>query len=219
MILRDIYLDMDRLRYSTEIAYPFKLRSRCLCNFVGRYVWKKQIRISGFNRISITVAAEAVPQFEINVCKVACISIPIADLGYQHLAGADLQEFYIECLLRASRQFLQHYPDALAAIEEGIDLFRSGEYRNEWIARSRRFAVLKMSAVLICSMTVERFTLRLTIQKGKEPVYDQEIFTSDPDEFAFACRFDDVRAADGKITVTTRYSKPLVALSLADLKA
>ncbi|MEO6993016.1 MAG: hypothetical protein ABI273_05280 [Lacunisphaera sp.] len=217
MILRDIYLDLDRSNYSTKVAYAFKLGSRCLCHFIGRYIWEKQVRVSGFNRVSLILAKDAVSGFYVNVCRVACISLPFDDTAYLSLEGTALQEFYIDCLLRGVRCYLSDLPDVLTAIEEGIAKFRLEGYKNEWVAKSRRFGPSQLSAKLIGCLTIERFSLRLIVHNRKKMLYDQEIFSSDPDEIAFAHRFKDIVLEEDKVAVTSRHGKPLLELVVADL--
>lgn len=219
MILRDIFVDLDRSQHPSEIAYAFKLRSRCLCHFVGRHVWEKRIRVPNFNRIVITLSRKAVPEFFVNSSHVACIRIPADDATSQQLAGNALQEFYIDCLSRGVDRFLGDFPEALVAIREGIELFRAGGYRNAWVQKARRLQTLGLSASLACSMTIERFSLRLAILRAKTPIYDQEIFTSDPDEIVFAHRFKDVVASDRKVVVVDRFSHAVLTLSLEDVEA
>ena len=218
MILRDIFVGLDRAQYPTEVAYPFKLRSRCLCHFIGRHIWKKQIRVPGFNRVVVELSKDAVPKFSVNVCQVACISMPLKHTGFQDFGDIALQEFFIDALVTGVDQFLTDYPDALAAIHEAIALFREGGYKEEWITRSRRFADLGLAASLSCSMTLERFALRLIVFRSKRPVYDQEIFSSDPDEVAFAHRFKDVVVKDGEIVVIDRFAKALLALTFQEIE-
>lgn len=218
MILRDIFIDLDRLQFPTEVAYPFKLRSRSLCHFLGRHIWKKQLRVPGFNRIVVTPSKDAVAKFEVNSCHVACITIPLAAERFEDLKGAELHEYYIGCLTRAVDEFLREFPDVLAAIHEGIGLFRAGGYTHEWIHQQKRFRELGLTAVLSCRMTPERFALRLIVLRAAKIVYDQEIFASDPDEVVFAHRFKEVIVTAGGLSVINRFKKPLLSLSLEQIE-
>jgi hypothetical protein len=217
MILRDIYIDLDRAQYSTKVAYAFKLRSRCVCNFVGRHVWKEQIRAPGFNRISVTLSKCASPKFEVNSCQVGCITMPFEESGYEGLSDTDFHELVITHLLSACDQFLRTLPEVFGALKEAVRLFREVGYRNEWVARSRRFAAAGINASLACELTPLRFGLRLVIRHRGTLVFDQEIFTSDPDEVAFDYRFKDIVLIDDKLVVTSKTSKPLLELSVSRL--
>jgi hypothetical protein len=209
MILRDIYIGLDRSQFSTKVAYAFKLRSRSVCHFIGRHVWKKQIRVPGFNRISVTLS---------NSCQVGCITMPLEDSGYESLSDTDFHEFAIAHLLSACDQFLRTLPEVLGALKEAVRLFREVGYKNEWVARSRRFAAVGIHASLACELTPQRFGLRLIIRHRGTLVFDQEIFTSDPDEVAFDYRFKDVVLMDDKLVVTSKTSKPLLELSVSRLQ-
>lgn len=217
MILRDIYLDLDRSQYSTKVAYAFKLRSRSICHFVGRHFWKEQIRVPCFNRIVVTLSKGASPKFEVNSCQVGCITMPFEESGYASLSDTDFHEFVISHLLSACDQFLSTLPKVLASLKEGVRLFRESGYRNEWVAKARRFAAAGIHASLACELTPQRFGLRLIIRHRGALVFDQEIFSSDPDEIAFDYRFKDVVVMGDKLIVTSKTSKPLLELSLSGL--
>ncbi len=219
MVFRDVYLELDRLKYPTEVAYPFKLRSRCLCHFVGRHAWKRQLRVPGFNRIVVNLAAHAEPKFQVNVCHVASIDMPLTADTFETIEGDALHEFYIAHLTAGVDRFLGDFPELTAEIHQGVAAFRAGGYRNEWIEKSRRFRDLDLSASLSCRMTVERFALRLTLRRKEAIVYDQEILSTDPDEIAFEYRFKDVIAADGGIIVVSKHSRRLVTLTMAQIEA
>jgi hypothetical protein len=217
MILRDFYIGLDRSQYSTKVAYAFKLRSRCACHFIGRHIWKQQIRVPGFNRISVTLSKGASPKFEVNSLQVVCITMPFEASGHESLSDTDFHEFVITHLLSSCDQFLNTLPAVLASLKEGVRLFRESGYRNEWVARSRRFAAACIHASLACELTPQRFGLRLIVRLRGTLVFDQEIFTSDPDEVAFDYRFNDVVVMDDKLVVTSKTSKPLLELSLSRL--
>jgi hypothetical protein len=215
MILRDIYVDKDRLRYSTDEAYAFLLRSRCVCNFVGREVWKKQIRVPGFNRIVINVARDSSPGMNVLSTGVASIRLPICDDVGKANAGYAVHEIYIDCMVRAF-EFLRPYPEVVPALEEAITSFRSSGCRNVWIAAERTIRVHKLRAVLVCELSIERFTLRLQVSQGGTALYDGEIFRSDPDEVCFHRKFKDIVLEDGDLVVVARVGAPLFRLPLKD---
>jgi hypothetical protein len=216
MILRDIYVDKDRLRYSTDEAYAFKLRSRCACNFVGREVWKKQIRVPGFSRIVIKVAKDSSPGMNVLSTGVASIRLPTSDDVGEANAGSAVHEVYIDCMVRAF-EFLRPYPEVVLALEEAITSFRSSGYRNVWIAFERAIRVHKLRAVLACELSIEHFTLRLQVSQGGVPLYDGEILRCDPDEVCFHHKFEDVVLEDGDLVVVARVGAPLFRLPLKGL--
>lgn len=217
MILRDFYIGLDRAQYPTKVAYAFTLRSRCACHFIGRHIWKQQIRVPDFNRISVTLSKGASLKFEVNSCQVGCITMPFEESRYEGLSDIAFHELVITHLLSACDQFLRTLPEVLGALTEAVRLFREVGYRDEWVAKSRRFAAAGIHASLACELTPQRFGLRLVIRRRGTPVFDQEIFTSDPDEVAFDYRFRDVVVMDDMLVVTSKTSKPLLELSVSRL--
>lgn len=209
---------MDRSQCDNQIGYLFKLKSRCLCNFLERHLWNAQIKVPGFSRICINVAERSDPEFFINSCNAACVNLPLDGFGYRKLNDIELQEFYIELLLRGVRKFMGAFPAVLTTLDEGIDLFRAAGYKNEWIERSRRFNAIQLSAKLLCSLTIRRFALRLQVLRKNQVIYDKVILKTDPDEIAFAYRFDDVIAENGEIIVTSKHQKPLAKVLISTLE-
>lgn len=210
MILRDLYVDLDRDRYATDDAYPFKLRSRAVCNFIGRCVWKRQIRVPGFNRVVINVAIGGPTSGSVLSTGVASIHIPI-DQVPTRLSGPALHEFYVDCILR-SRVFLEAYSGVVPTIEEAIGLFRAGGYRNVWTAASRTDRVRHLKAELFCDLDPQRFSLRLVVSRAGSRLADREVFVSDPDEVCFHSKFRDIAFETDSIVVVPRIGSAVIRI-------
>ena len=217
MILRSIYLNLERRDYPNEFGYRFMCRSRCLCNFLGRLLKSKSIKTEGFNRIVIVGARDRTSTVIVNSCSVASVALPFDEARYRELDGDALQEFFIGMLRDGLTFFATEHRMVADAIHEGIELFRASRYRNEWTHKNRMFRHLGLTAALQCQLTLERFSLTLVVRSRGREVLCREILSTDSDEVAFDYRFRDVAIEDGKLVVLSKTSEPLLALELAPL--
>jgi hypothetical protein len=155
MILRSIYLNLERRDYPNEFGYRFMCRSRCLCNFLERHLRERKIKAEGFNRIVIVGAKHPDLKVTVNSCHIASVALPFEEAAYSGLDGDALQEFFIGMLHHGLTLFARDYREAVDGVHEGVHLFRSGGYRNEWTEKTRTFRSLGLTAALDCCLTHE----------------------------------------------------------------
>ena len=89
--------------------------------------------------------------------------------------------------------------------------------KNEWLHKSRTFRVHSLKASLLCSLTMEQFTLRLQVERRKKLVLDEVVLQTDPDEIAFEYRFRDLAIESGSLLITSKVEEPLWKRTLESL--
>lgn len=214
MILKTLYLKIGDTNRDglmpVDFTYGFLKRSRCLCNYLEREVLKAlKFRSEGFNRIVISVCTKPAEEFEINSCQVACVEIPFNRKEYESKSDEALMHYYAECLSRGLKLCAQSVSIPLDELLAGINSFMAGGMKNEWVYKSRTFREHQLKTSLLCSLSPEKFKLKLQIWRAKELIFDKVILRTDPDEIAFEHRFRNVDVVDGVLTITSRLGKVL----------
>jgi hypothetical protein len=120
----------------------------------------------------------------------------------------------IDRLVEGLRICAISHPIPIEEILAGIEKFKSEGMRNEWLFKSRTFREHSLKASLLCTLTMEEFSLRLQVERRKELVFNDVVIRTDPDEIAFEPQFKDIKIADNHLVVTKRYGDPLLAQSL-----
>ncbi len=210
MILATLYLKIGVLKLPVEYTYGFLKRSRFLCNYLEREVLKKlRFKAVGFNRIVISLDAKPADGVFVNSSQVLCVELPFNPTEYESKSDEALTFYYMEYLKAGLHKCAESVSIPLEALLQGMKEFEAGGFKNEWLYKRRAFREYGLNASLLCALTMNEFKLRLQIQRGKETVFDQVILQTDPDEIAFAYRFNDIVVEDDSLVVVAKYDVPL----------
>jgi hypothetical protein len=103
-----------------------------------------------------------------------------------------------------------------------IDLlldFRSKGHEYEWQFKSKAFREYGIKVNLLGRLTVNYFSLQLTIEKNKQLVFKQEILKTLPSVTHFHDEFKDIKIENGKLFVTRKseLAPPLFELPISEL--
>jgi hypothetical protein len=214
MLLRDISLYLNVDEYERMYGSEFQFRSRYLCNFVRRQIRPLRFRTEGFG--SIAIQGRHVPQ---DGCSIEGEDVAVATVAfdrqrYDSLEPAECHELFIGMLVEGLRKCARCYRIPLAEMESAVDAFRAGGYRNEWLHKKQRLASVALQASLRCSLDMEKFVLRLVLERKGIVVYDAPILETKPDELIFAYQFKDVVLDGQTLVVRNKLDEPTFSLDL-----
>jgi hypothetical protein len=69
--------------------------------------------------------------------------------------------------------------------------FKTLDYKNEWIHKTRTFKEHSIKTILMCKVTCNYFCLELIIEKNKREIFREEILKTAPSPFMFKHKFKD----------------------------
>ncbi len=218
MILKDIYLQLDRAIIDIETCYEFQKISRHVCNYVERTLFKKQKFVTdGFNRLVINITENKERETHINSVKV------LSHIFYkENLSSLEDKEVYssdfIIDLLQEGLDTVSHkYNIPKEEILNTLKEFKENGFVNEWIHKKKRDKVSKVNFILRCVLGIKKFELYLEGEKDKQQVFSKLILSTDPDEVAFDYRFKDILINEDMITITSKTSEPLLTTNIRQL--
>lgn len=220
MILRNIYMQPEPLDYPDSVKRSFRDRNRCFTNYIQRHIRSLRYETKGFNCVTVIGRTEINngQDLYINCDNILCVEIPFDEKKYVTLEEeTELNEFFIEMLETGITKAAKEYDIPVQAMQEGIKDFRAGGYVNEWKFKARMFRDIGIKCILNCKLTMQAFHLYLQIMKGKEEIFNEEIYTSLPDEICFHNELKDVILVDDKIVVIGKLNNAVYEVKLSDL--
>lgn len=217
MLFKHISLDLHGDDYPYSLVMPFGFQTRYICNFLERRVRPERFDADGFRGAFIEGWLN--PDVPCAIVSESALRIPIGfDLErYKSLASDDFHEFFIGMLCEGLEKCSRQFSIPLAAIVRGIEEFRQGGYKNEWIHKARLFRPTGIHATLSCDLDIERFVLTLRLKREGITIFDRAILETKPDEIVFAGRFKDVILVENMVVVTDKFGDPTFSLSLDSL--
>ena len=202
MRLRDIGLILDRQIYrERELSREFDFGAEYVCHFLARQARLLELKMDRFNVISVVgVPGEGGPCYRVPDRALRC-EVHFDKDRYLQLAPDDWHEFRLSMLEEAIRNAQKGFDVHAEVILELIGKFRSGGYRNEWVAKKKFLEETGASAWFVCSMSPEQFELRLQLRKAGRTIYDEVALTTLPSELIFGIMMNDVRVEGDRIAV------------------
>lgn len=217
MLLRDISLALNFDTYERNYDNDFQFRSRYLCNFVRRRIVPLRFRAEGFGSIVVEGCREPEEGCPIKGESVAVAPVRFDQRRYDSLEPSQCHEFFIGLLLEGLEKCARFHRIPLSEMKSAIDDFRAGGYRNEWTHRKKLLRPAGLRASLNCSLDMEKFVLRLKLERKGEVVYDASVLETKPDELIFAHRFKDVVLDGQRVVVRDKFDRPTFLLDLDEL--
>lgn len=204
-----------------ELAFPFNVQTRCLCNFIQRYARSLKIETSGFNQIVIQddlfdrakTLSHLIPE------KTLAVPFRVDVARYQRATPEDKQNYFIEILslgLQHANEF-QTLPlqDLLLKAEE----FKINGFHNHWVHQSKNIRSHGLVAELQCELTMEEFKLTLEVRRKIGPPVRLPILSTKPDELCFHYKFKDITVREDHLVVTNHINDELVRFPLSPFLA
>lgn len=217
MILKYLYLTLNRLEYPDELTLPFSFYTRYVCNFLERKIRPLKWRATGFDRICVEGCKAPKGPCEIVPDHTLRVPVSFAQHDDASVSPADVHELFLGMLTAGFEKCAASYGIPADALLAGIQEFRDGGYRNQWTHKTKLLRSVGLRATMLCALTPERFTLRLQLERQAEVVFDQIILETLPDELIYTHMFKDVIASDGKIVVQDRSGKDLAKVDPKDM--
>ncbi len=115
---------------------------------------------------------------------------------------------------KANRDF----PIPYEVLIRGIEDFRKGGYKNEWVDKRKLLRPLGLHATLLCDMDTKRFQLTLLLERKGKTIYREPILTTLPDEIMYKGDFKEIVVDGAKILVMEEYGKVTFSLDVSTLE-
>jgi|GEM_PF-1934799 len=80
--------------------------------------------------------------------------------------------------------------------------FKSNEFKNEWLYKSKIFKEFSIKTSLFCKLTCNYFSLELIIEKGKKEIFRKEILKTLPSTIMYKGEFKEILIENGLLKVT-----------------
>jgi hypothetical protein len=201
-----------------EIEYSYSLmkRSRHILNFVERTCLRKiKYETNGFKGIVIDKIYNEAGEPYITLNKSLAVPLKFDKLKYDEIKTVDEFRKYVEeCVKKALEKIKGLYDVPSAEILESLQTLKENNYVNEWLHKEKTDRKRKIAVALTCSITIEKFQLRLIVKVENKEVFDGIVLETDPDEVAFHYLFKDIRIEEDKIIITSKLSTNLLEYSL-----
>lgn len=218
MLLRDISLYLNVLEFDREYRSEFGFQTRYICNFVRRRIAVAKFRTEGFGSVAVQGCLVSTDDCRIEGENVLVGPVAFDREAFDSLARDERPEFAINMLLGGLRKCAQSYELPLSTIEETIEEFRRGGYRNEWTHSRKTFRRLGLKATLKCAMDDSRFALTLEVGRRGTPVFNDVVLETRPDETIFAYRFKEVVVEEDALVVKNKFGRDTFSVPLHSLE-
>ena len=189
MILNEIYLYPEILDFGEKIAFPFKLQTRSLCNYIERFVKKEKYQTKGYNRVCFIGRKQGDLNNRVNSSRVLVVEFFLDEQKYIKTEKNLLNEYFISLILSATSNC--DYPLPKESISAAIDEFREIGYKNEWVFKKKR-ARGKIDFSLICKLSMDEFLLNLEVAKDGVIIFCDNILKDTPNEFVYGYHLNDI---------------------------
>jgi hypothetical protein len=207
MILDDIstYLDPE-VRWPAKLYHrDFSFGQRYIGNFLRRRVKQLRYRTENFRRVLFqgrTIGYDAPGRIQGDAALV--VPIPFDQPRYDFIGPGEKHEFFLGMYIQGIEKAHRDFPIPYDVLMQGIEDFRKGGYKNEWVHSRQLIKPLGLHASLLCVMDTDEFRLTLLLERKGATVYKDTIFTTMPDEIMFGYKFKDVILVGDKLVVRTK---------------
>jgi len=215
-VIRDIGLQLDyeeNLHTPRQYTSDFSFRSRFIGNYLKRQIKQSKFVPTGYTRLVINACHIIKPNRIFENC--LCVSIFFDKALYDNMKNGELPDFFIDMYIDGINQAKLTDNIPVAFLNNKLKEFKADGYKNEWEFKSKTFKEIGIKTSLFCKMTMDTFTLSLTLYKKKELIFEREILTTLPDETCYHYQFKDVILENNTIIITSWYDAP--PLYLLDL--
>lgn len=225
MILRDINvgLDSETIWLPKDYDAKFGFRQRYIGNYLRRLVHKMKWTTTSFRSLSIEGHLPPGCTVPSRVQFAAALVVPVHfdQPRYDNLGPGEHHEFFLGMYTEGIEKAHRDFPIPYDVLMKGIEDFRQGGYKNEWVQQRKLLKPFNVHASLLCDMDSERFQLTLLVERKGVTLYREPIFTTKPDEIMYDHKVKDVIAVDNKIVVRTKMhleeNQTLFTLDLATI--
>ena len=217
MILRDVYLYPDLVEFNGHPRLgQFRDRTRCLCHFVGKRVAREKFNAS-FGRICVIGKSSPGAACFVNTSKVLVVDVPLTTADFGKLDDAQPNDYFIDLLRLGLDKVAGQQEIPLAAFNAGIDAFRAGGYRNEWVWKKKRPRGLGLTLSFDCNLTMDRFQLWMRVYRKDQMVLEDRVLETAPDEIVFVPNFKRLEIVGTNVSVLAHSGLPVYSRDLSPL--
>lgn len=189
MILDDIstYLDPE-VRWPVKLYHrDFSFGQRYIGNFLRRRVKQLRYRTENFRRILFqgrTIGYDERSRIQGDAALV--VPIRFDQRRYDFIGHGEKPEFFLGMYTEGIEKAHRDFPIPYDVLMQGIEDFRKGGYKNEWVHQRKLLRPFGLHASLLFDMDSKRFRARLQLERKGTVIYDQTVLEELPDEICYA---------------------------------
>ena len=227
MNLRYISLWMNYCQYSgidDKFGNKFNYNSRFVNNFISRQVREWNITTSDMNMISVALSKNIECNgVKLNPCDhVIAVEIRTTDqelAAYTIMEKKEQCEFYLHKLEQGYELAHSICNFDISKLYNIHALFRSLDYKNEWLFKKKTIKQYGIIVSLDCSLTYSEFNLLLSVHdaKTKELIERRSIYRTLPDEIFYSKRLKKAIFDMDKLLILDFLNKPVCEFYYRDL--
>lgn len=195
---------LDVLESPRLYRSEFGFKSRFVGNYLSRALAENKIETDGFNRI-VLVGCQQERRPNYIQDKVLVVDVPFDKSEYNGLSEDQLPEFFCKMYHSGIESMRPTFKIPYDVLIGSIESFRLGGYKNVWQAKIKLLKEISVKATVSCTMTMEFFSARLNLSRGREIFYDEEILNTLPDESFFGGQFRDITYSNYEVSVINRH--------------
>jgi|TARA_B110000261_G_C13058695_1_gene347223 hypothetical protein len=215
MILKSIYLDLDREEYSSGEVYSFLKKTRHLLNFIERECLKKiKFKTENFDRIVLTLSKESETPF-VNSSKTLVFKVKKEFNSIENINSSGLIDLLIFCF----KKLIEFVIIPFVEIMETIDLFIENNFENEWVYKKKKIPNSQINLVLKCKLDIDFFTLLLDAFEGKRLLTSITLLALDSDENAYKYKFKDLIIKKDTVEITSGMGEESILVPFSDFQS
>ena len=216
MILRHLYLLPNELDFGVRESSSFNDRTRSFCSFLERRVAREKFR-APFGRVCVIGSLHPREDCFVNSCNVVSVEVPFSRADYEDGFRDQPNEHFIHLFETGLAKLSEQHAIPLGAFREGIEDFRRSGYRNEWTWKKKRPRGLGLTISFDCSLTMERFTLRMKVYRQSRLLLDELVLDTAPNELLYVQDFKKISVSGSVISVLDFLGEPTYSRDLIDL--
>ena len=217
MNLKHIYLTLNELEYPEELSLPFSFHTRYVCNFIERALRPLKWATPEFDRICVEGRENAEAPCSVVPEHALLVPVGFNQEEYRNTDPANTHELFLGMLACGFTKCAASHHVPTEALGRIVDAFRAGNYINEWVHKTKLLRPVGLRATMSCSMTSQRFALRVKLERRQDIIFDEIILETLPDELVYTYMFKDVVARDGLVVVKDHFNKDLVKIDPKDM--
>jgi hypothetical protein len=204
MILKSIFLYPDLVEFAAQRKdlVLVKEETRHIGHYLGRKLANLKFQTDGFDRVCV-IGKTDLQETYVNSSSVLSVYVPFDMDQCRQLPRGKLSDYYATLYESGLKKAAVTHALPVSALLEWLQELRQNNYRNDWLHKEKTFKTHGIKCALICSMTLDKFTLTLNISKNGVQCFEEVILTTPPDEVAFHYKFKDLLVDDTHIIVTT----------------
>jgi len=213
MILKSIYIDLNRDEFNTEEVYNFLKKSRHVLNFVERECFSK-IKFKSENKksfkrlvIRLSKNQDLEGKLVVNSENILIYNIAFDENDYiNSINDGNISKYFINILKKNLKIINQKIKLPLNELIDCLKQFEKRDFLNEWIVKKKANRKLKLNFILLGRLTPDNFFLKLEVYKKTDKIYSRPLLKLDPDENAYYYRFEDIIFKEDKFILTSKIS-------------